>query len=213
MSFFQAVFNAAMKRYHGVAWELKGGSVERHVNTISGIIVCCVIAMSLKPLPAAAERLSPERVANSLAEGYVTTEKKGAEETDSAVSQEDIKGFISFRFKSTGPLAGSSPPTYGRFHLRFYEYGSVDAAAAALVKFAADVQASIFYKSPMLAFADGPVLTRLDGECLFSREDWGKIERTLLAAVFPAGEPKGFSLFRMLCGGAVASRPAEDPGR
>jgi hypothetical protein len=123
-----AVPKAAMRRYHGVAWKPEGGSVGQHVSRISGIIVCCIVVMSLKPLPEAAERLSPGIVVNLLADGYVTTEKKEAKEIGSAVSQGGIKGFTSFRFKSKGPLAESSPPTYRRFHLRFYEYGSGAAA-------------------------------------------------------------------------------------
>ena len=167
----------------------------------------------MKPLPAASEGFAPERVAESLAEGFVMTEERGAEEAGSAVSQQGVKGFISVRFKSEAALEGSSPPTYGRFRLRFYEYRSGDAAAASLVNFAADVGDSTFYKSPMLAFADGPVLTRLDGECLFSRDDWEGIERKLAAAIFPEGMPADFRQFRMLCGGAVTSRPTEDAGR
>ena len=175
-------------------------------------LIAAALALPADPRHAVADPAGPAEVCRAaFTEDYTV---KVDQTTAPAGAAADAPVRIhSYAFTSREGTISAGGKTYRRFRLRVQEYAGDAAAANALRRLAEETAGDLFVKSPLLAFAAGPALYRLDGACLFAPAEWRAIEEVLLGS-FPASEggPPGLRL-RVACGGVVEESPlrAEKP--
>ena len=113
-----------------------------------------------------------------------------------------LKKIKEYDFKSKKPIA-DKPGVYLRFSFSSYNYLNSNLAREAFNFYKEEVKNG-FYKSPRYMLLQDHTVYVLDGACLYSSENWGKIETILKKTILGKKDPEQGAVIKIRCGGAFS---------